>query len=136
MTHTLDANACIVYLRKKLGAGVKRRMMAMSPGQIGITSIVRAELLYGARRSNDVSRNLREVRQFLQSFDTLPFDDAAAENYAVIRAHLATSGTPIGPNDMLIAAIALTQGVVLVTHNTREFSRVPGLTLEDWEATP
>ena len=66
-------------------------------------------------------------------FVSLPFDDAAASVYAIIRAHLESAGTPIGPYDLQIAAIALANGLTLVTHNTREFSRVPGLLLEDWE---
>ena len=66
-------------------------------------------------------------------FDSLPFDDAAAEAYGRLRAELARRGMPIGPNDLMIAAIALAYGFTLVTHNTSEFSRVPGLRLEDWE---
>jgi tRNA(fMet)-specific endonuclease VapC len=64
---------------------------------------------------------------------SLPFDDPAAEEYARVRAHLANQGTPIGPNDLIIAATALANQLTLVTHNTAEFSRVPGLTLEDWQ---
>ena len=64
---------------------------------------------------------------------SLPFDDSAAEEYGRIRAHLANLGTPIGPNDLLIAAIALANKITLVSHNTAEFSRVPGLILEDWQ---
>lgn len=67
---------------------------------------------------------------------SLPFDDAAAERYAGLRAGLEKVGTPIGPNDMLIAAIALANDVTVVTHNVREFSRVPGLRVEDWESEP
>jgi len=63
----------------------------------------------------------------------LPFEDAAAEKYAKARAHLAALGTPIGPNDLLIATIALAHGLIVVTHNTAEFGRVPGLSIEDWE---
>jgi tRNA(fMet)-specific endonuclease VapC len=66
-------------------------------------------------------------------FPSLPFDDEAAEHYGRIRAELTTEGTPIGGNDFLIAAIALANGLTLVTHNTREFARVTGLTIEDWE---
>ena len=64
---------------------------------------------------------------------SLPFDDRAAEEYGKVRSHLAVLGTPIGPNDLMIAAIALANHMTLVTHNTAEFSRVPGLTLEDWQ---
>ncbi len=96
-------------------------------------SVVVGELLFGALRSRDGAKNLAEVRTFLASFLSLPFDDRAAEEYARVRADLAAKGTPIGPNDLLIAAIALANGLTLVTHNTVEFSRVVGLTLEDWQ---
>ena len=70
----------------------------------------------------------------MQPYLSLPFDDAAADVHARVRRHLESLGAPIGPYDLLIAAIALANGCTLVTHNTNEFSRVPGLSLEDWEA--
>ncbi len=78
-------------------------------------------------------RTLVNQQQFLNLFASLPFDDEAAEVYGKIRAHLATQGTPIGANDLQIASISLEYNLTLVTHNTGEFSRVPGLRLEDWE---
>jgi len=87
----------------------------------------------GARRSTDPTRSLARQKAFFARFISLPFDDAAADAYGRIRAHLLTAGTPIGPHDMLIAAIAVANGLTLVTHNTDEFRRVPGLALEDWE---
>jgi tRNA(fMet)-specific endonuclease VapC len=75
--------------------------------------------------------NLALIAGLLQQFLSLPFDDRAAEEYGKIRAHLEGLGTPIGPNDLLTAAIALAYSLILVTHNTTEFSRVPGLVLED-----
>ncbi len=73
------------------------------------------------------------VEQLRQQFVSVPFDDSAAEEYGRIRSQLADLGTPIGPNDLLIAAIALTHGLILVTHNTTEFSRLDGLVIEDWQ---
>jgi len=73
------------------------------------------------------------VTQLRQQVISLPFDDSAAEEYGKLRAHLATVGTPIGPNDLMIAAIALAHRLIVVTHNTVEFSRVPGLLVEDWQ---
>jgi tRNA(fMet)-specific endonuclease VapC len=96
---------------------------------------VLAELLYGALHSGPIHQaaNLALIGNLRNQFISLPFDDRAAEEYGTIRAHLASLGTPIGPNDMLIAAIALANKLTLVTHNTTEFSRVPGLALEDWQ---
>jgi tRNA(fMet)-specific endonuclease VapC len=74
------------------------------------------------------------IGQLRQRCPSLPFDDRAAEVYGRIRAHLTATGMAIGPNDLMIAAIALANGLTLVTHNTAEFSRVPGLTIEDWQA--
>jgi len=73
------------------------------------------------------------ISGLLAQFDSVPFDDAAAEAYGRLRAHLTTTGQLIGPNDLLIAAIALANGLTLVTHNTAEFSRVPGLVIDDWQ---
>ena len=84
-------------------------------------------------KSNDPAQTRAKQQAFLVQFVSLPFDDDAAEVYAIIRARLEAQGTPIGPYDLQIAAIALANNLILVTHNTREFSRVPGLLLEDWE---
>ena len=93
-----------------------------------------AELLYGTLRSADPPHNRALVEHFCRRFVSLPFDDRAADSYAAIRADLAATGQLIGPNDLLIAAIALANSVVLVTHNIREFGRVGGLRVEDWES--
>jgi tRNA(fMet)-specific endonuclease VapC len=98
-----------------------------------VCSVVKAELFYGAMRSNNPDRSIAQQQDFLNRFISLPFDDQSAVIYGQIRAQLAVSGTPIGPNDLLIASIALANNLILVTHNTREFSRVEGLRLEDWE---
>lgn len=108
-------------------------MIAAPADSITLCSIVVAELLYGARRSTQVAQTLIQVRKFCSRFVSLPFDDRTAEEYGTIRAYLAGLGTPIGPNDLMIAAIALANGLTLVTHNTAEFGRVPNLPLEDWQ---
>ena len=115
--------------------GVLQRMRALSPRDIVVCSVVKAELFYGAMRSTDPVKALVRQRQFLDQFVSLPFDDRSAEEYGRIRAYLAQQGMLIGPNDLLIAAVALSYRVILVTHNTREFSRVPGLLQVDWETT-
>ena len=132
MKYLLDTNTCIRYLNRR-SASIIRRMDAESPEDIVVCSVTRAELIFGAMKSNSPEKTRAAQREFLEPLATLPFDDAAAEHYGRIRAQLETAGTPIGPNDLLIAAIALTHNLIVVTHNTREFSRVNGLKIEDWE---
>ena len=117
-------------------AGVIQKLQMHPPQNVSLCSVVLAELYYGAERGETGRRaaNLSLIQQLRSRHPSLPFDDHAAEVWGSLRAHLAGAGTPIGPNDLLIAAIALANGVTLVTHNTREFSRVPGLQLEDWQA--
>jgi tRNA(fMet)-specific endonuclease VapC len=100
---------------------------------MAVCSVVKAELFYGAMRSNDPTRTLERQQGFLNRFISLPFDDEAALIFGRIRASLAAAGTPIGAYDLQIAAIALSHNLTLITHNTTEFNRVNGLQLEDWE---
>ncbi|WP_367288885.1 PIN domain-containing protein [Laspinema palackyanum] len=97
-------------------------------------SVVKAELFYGAMRISNPARTRALQEVFLNQFISLPFDDAAASIFGRIRVQLAALGMPIGPYDLQIAAIALVNNLILVTHNVREFERVEGLRLEDWEA--
>ncbi len=108
-------------------------MRSLSPSSITLCSIVKAELLYGARHSERVEDNLSLLNGFFGPLASLPFDDRCAEEYGIIRAQLATQGAIIGPNDLLIAATACACDATLVTHNTGEFSRIAGLRLTDWE---
>ena len=85
-------------------------------------------------KSQDPPGTLLKQQAFVERFVSLPFDDAAALMYGRLRAELERAGTPIGANDLLIASIALANGLTLITHNTREFGRVPGLQIADWEA--
>ena len=133
MKYLLDTNTCVQFLRHGTASPIAARLAAASPGDVALCSVVVAELLFGALRSRDVAKNLADVRAFVARFSSLDFDAPAAEEYAIVRADLAAKGTPIGPNDLLIAAIALANGLTLVTHNTGEFSRVVGLTLDDWQ---
>lgn len=94
--------------------------------------MVKAELLYGARASERVDENLSRLAELFGAFPSLPFDDEAASHYGVVRAQLKRAGTPIGGNDMLIAAIALAHDAAVATGNGREFRRVPGLRVLDW----
>jgi tRNA(fMet)-specific endonuclease VapC len=131
--YLFDTNTCVQLLRHRTASPVAARLAAATPGDVVLCSVVVAELLFGALGSRDLAKNLADVRAFVAGFRSLDFDARAAEEYAKVRADLAVKGTPIGPNDLLIAAIALANGLTLVTHNTAEFSRVVGLTLEDWQ---
>ncbi|MDZ4683882.1 MAG: type II toxin-antitoxin system VapC family toxin [Planctomycetaceae bacterium] len=134
MTYLLDTNACIGWLRGSQPNLIARIQQETST-EIVICSIVVGELCFGVERSSPAHQTNTRLRvgQLRRQFVSLPFDDAAAEAYGRIRAALASQGTPIGPNDLLIAAIALVKRLVLVTHNTAEFSRIPGLMTEDWQ---
>jgi tRNA(fMet)-specific endonuclease VapC len=132
MSRLLDTNTCVQVLRGR-NALVTQRLQAMSPSQLFLCSVVKAELYHGALRSAQPAANRAKVDAFVQPFVSLPFDDAAAELYATIRQDLELRGMTIGPYDLQIAAIALRHNLILVTHNTGEFSRVTGLQLEDWE---
>ena len=132
MIYLLDANSCIRFLNGR-SENVRRRLESERSEDITLCSVVKAELLFGAFKSARPTENLDRLWPFFRRFRSLPFDDTAAETYGEIRARLERAGRLIGPNDLLIAAIALSQGVTLVTNNTREFSRVEGLRLEDWE---
>jgi len=130
--YLLDTNACIRILNNS-SVSLVGRLRQHDPSDIRLCSVVKAELFYGARRSSQVSENLCLLQRFFAPFICLPFDDRCAEHYGLIRVDLERAGTPIGPNDLMIAATARAYDLVLVTHNTREFSRVVGLRLEDWE---
>lgn len=130
--YLLDTNVCIRYLNGRSPA-VKKKLEATNASDVYVCAVVKAELFYGAMRSNNPQRTLFLQQRFLNLFTSLPFDDDAASVYGDIRAYLAQQGTPIGSNDLQIAAISLNHNLILVTHNTREFSRVPGLNWEDWE---
>jgi tRNA(fMet)-specific endonuclease VapC len=132
MKYLLDTNACIRYLNGR-SESLRRQISAKNPDDIVLCSVVKAELFYGARKSQRPQRSLEKQHKFVNHFVSLPFDDEAAEVYGQIRAELERAGTPIGPNDLMIAAIAIANDVMLVTHNAREFRRVKGLRLEDWE---
>ncbi len=132
MKYLLDTNTCIRYINGR-SQTVAERLNALAVGEAVVCSIVKAELFFGALRSQNPIKTLDGQRLFLALFDSLPFNDAAAEHYGRIRADLTTKGTIIGGNDLLIAAIALANGLILVTHNTREFGRIPELKIEDWE---
>ncbi len=135
MSHLLDTNAFVDHLRRGPASEVTAKLLAAPPGTVYLCTVVLAELVYGAVRSGPAheAANRALIAGLRSQFPTVPFDEQAAEEYGKLRAHLTGVGQVIGPNDLLIAAIALAHGLTLVTHNTSEFARVPGLTLEDWQ---
>ena len=133
--YLLDTNACIRILNDS-SEGLVRRLRQHPPAELRMCSVVKAELYRGARRSTRPAANLRLLERFFAPFASLAFDDRCAERYGAIRQELERTGAPIGSNDLMIAAIAVRNDLALVTHNVREFSRVVGLRLEDWEESP
>jgi len=132
MKYFLDTNTCIQYINGR-SKSILTKLQSTPANEIVVGSIVRAELAHGASKSQYPELNRQRQQQFLQPYQTLPFDDVIENIYGELRATLEKTGQPIGPLDMLIAASALAYNLILVTHNIREFSRVPNLKAEDWE---
>lgn len=132
MNYLLDSNVCIRLINNS-SLAVTSRLASQQPKDILISTITQLELYYGAYRSAQQERNLEILQRFFSQFTIVPLEPEAARIAGRIRAELATIGTLIGPYDMQIAAIAMANNLILVTHNTKEFSRVDGLQIEDWE---
>lgn len=130
MRFVLDTSTCIHAL--KLEGHVVERLRDHTPDELAVTIITVAELWFGAHKSSRPGATRREIDGFLEPFEVLPFDRDAAEAYARSRLALERIGRPIGERDLLIASIALARGNVVVTYNSSEFGRVPGLKTEDW----
>lgn len=125
MTFLLDSNICIAAMKGEKAA--TDGLDQLSDGQIALPTVVVAELIYGAYKSSNVTRSLDVFLAFSRELPQVPFDSVAAGHYGRIKAQLYRIGTPIGPNDFLIAATALAHDATLVSRNVREFSRIPGL---------
>ena len=132
MKYLLDTNTIVRYVNGR-APKVRAKVRATPLPDLAVSAIVVAELRYGAAKSTDLSRARTVQDQFLSLIGFVPFDQPATEASGTIRAALEQHGTPIGANDLLIGATAVAHQLILVTHNTREFGRVPGLTVEDWE---
>ena len=132
MIYLLDTNTCIYYLNRR-NLTIYERISSFEPSDIAICDIVKFELYFGAYKSDRVAANLENLRKFFRDFVSLPFDGQAAAICGRLRSQLQAEGTPIGAYDLQIAAIALVHSLCIVTHNTREFGRVDGLQIEDWE---
>ncbi len=130
--YLLDSNACIRILNNSSPILIAH-LKGHHPLEIMLCSVVKAELTYGAYHSSRAAENLRLLNRFFEPYVSIPFDDACTNAYGQIRADLAHRGTPIGPNDLLIAATAVANNLTLITANSREFGRVAGLKLDNWE---
>jgi len=131
MAYLLDTNAVIALL-KDADTPIGRRVRLCQPADVFVSSIVLHELFYGAFKSARTERNVALIDGL--RFGALEFSREDARDAGEVRASLAAKGTPIGPYDVLIAGQARARSLVLITHNTDEFARVPGLLMEDWEA--
>lgn len=130
MKYMLDTNMCI-YAQKNISQVIEKIKNNFQYG-VAISSITLAELEFGVQASANIEKNTIALYKFLSIVEILDFDSSAATEYGKIRANLKRKGTPIGNMDMLIAAHAKSEDLIVVTHNTREFERVEGLQLEDW----
>ena len=128
-----DTNICIYYLKGRYPS-IRSRLLLLAPEDVKIPAMVKAELLFGAEKSIQATANREKVLRFMEPFEIVPFDDGTVDVYARIRSTTEKTGTPIGPNDLIIAAIVLAHNGVLVTNNEKEFRRIPGLEIENWVA--
>lgn len=131
MKYMMDTNICIYAIKNK-PESVIRKILSQNPEDLCISVVTYAELMHGVEKSQAVEKNRIAMSLFLSAITVLDFDGEAAEAYGQIRAELERKGTPIDPMDLLIAEHARSQGLILVTNNTREFARVTGLRIEDW----
>lgn len=131
--YILDTDHCIHLLRRKPGHQTLRaKLKVLGSGDVCVSVITEAELYVGAEKSEDPAKNHGCIAALLSMIPPMPFESRAALEYGKLRAKLEQSGDGIGPNDTLMAAHALALCGTLVSRNTSEFSRVPGLLLENW----
>jgi tRNA(fMet)-specific endonuclease VapC len=131
MRFLLDTNTCI-YIIKRKPPKVLEKFQTLDISEVGISSITVAELEYGVYKSQRQEQNRAALSQFLIPLEIIPFDERSTQTYGRIRAELERQGIVIGSMDMLIASQAISSGLILVTNNVRELSRIPGLVIENW----
>jgi tRNA(fMet)-specific endonuclease VapC len=131
MQFLLDTNICI-YIIKRKPQKVFERFQSLNPSDVGISSITIAELEYGAYKSQRLEQNRAALNQFLLPLEIVPFDEKSTQTYGNIRAELERKGIIIGAMDSLIASQAKALGLILVTNNVDEFSRIENLTIQNW----
>jgi tRNA(fMet)-specific endonuclease VapC len=127
----LDTNTCIYFLNGTYNS-ILAEFKVHKPEDIKIPALVKAELLLGVEKSERKELNIISYNKFLEPFEVVSFDDGSSVVYAKIRAALERKGKVIGPNDLIIAATVISHKGILITHNTKEFSKISGLQIEDW----
>ena len=135
LRYMLDTDICS-YVMKRSNDLLLKHLQKVPVNDVCASVITKSELLYGVEMSPRRQQDETAVNAFLSYVEILEFPDKASSHYAQIRAHLKNVGTMIGGNDLFIAAHARSLGLTLVTHNTREFGRVPRLAIEDWTMAP
>ena len=130
LKYLLDTNIVIYVLKRRRKEVLE--IFNRNASRMAISSITISELIYGAEKSPNVDKNLEAIEEFVSHLDVLPYDAKASQHYGQIKAALEKRGEIIGENDIHIAAHAISQGLILVTNNLREFKRVPNLALENW----
>ena len=130
LTYMLDTNIC-VYVIKRYPQKLRDKFNALAE-QLCVSSITLGELHYGAEKSARRVENLTAIEYFVARLDVLPFAEKAAAHYGQVRAELERAGTPCGPHDMQIGGHARSEGLIVVTNNMREFTRMPGVRAENW----
>jgi tRNA(fMet)-specific endonuclease VapC len=131
MHFLIDTNICI-YIMNKRPLKVIHRFKNIEVGQICISTITVSELSYGASKSNPQKQNFKRLEEFLAPFEIIPYSQSASKYYGEIRSQLESQGNVIGPLDLLIAAHALSENLILVTNNKKEFKRIKSLKVENW----
>ena len=129
--YLLDTNICIYAINGRHPT-LTRRLLTINPDEICISAVTVGELEYGAAKSRWGDRTRQVLHAFLSNYEKIPFTETDAVLFGQLRAVLASSGTPVGAYDVMIAAQGISRGLTVVTHNTGEFSRIPGIVLEDW----
>jgi tRNA(fMet)-specific endonuclease VapC len=131
LRYLLDTNICI-YIAKQKPTPVLKKFEQLTVGEVGISGITYGELYYGAQKSHASQKSLALLDELIHLIPPIPLSTATAKQYGLIRRTLEKQGTPIGNNDLWIAAHSLDLQLTLVTNNVKEFSRIPHLTIENW----
>ena len=130
MKYLLDTDICIYWLKGR--TTVRAKINRVDRKDLAICVITASELYFGAYNSNKIEQNLRTAETFIQSLTVLPLSNDTLKKFGQLKAELRKAGTPVADFDLLIASVALTENLILVTNNTRHYERIKGLNLDNW----